>query len=590
MKKKVIYAAMALALVATGALVATTGRDTARADEMKNVSTISATADKSLISNLMDETVYVFLDADGKVKKTISSDWSKNDLGADVYTKTEGKVTTPVTVGITYYLDGKEVSAEEIRGRSGHFKIRYDFTNNEVVNGMYVPYAVLTGVVLPNDHFVNVAVTNGKLVNDGGRLMIAGIALPGMKENLGVGINLPEYVEIEGEAKDFKMEMTATLATAQIFADIDTSALNSVAALSSQLDTLASSMLQLMNGSVQLRDGLATLNSKTGVLASGAQALRAGSMQLVAGANKLSEGLGTLYTGSKDLAKGLTDAYNGSKALAAGTSDASSVAQKIDAGVAELTKELGALINGMSSLSPKAAEMSTSATALKTQTITSLSGRLAEYLSSYDLPEITANNYKEVLGRLINYLRDSGDEQALVQELSLALGNLQIYDGVISCVATLSEMNKKATAAPEKITSLKEGTSKLSEGLTKINQNMSALSNGLSRLSGGATKLSEGLSGAYTGSKELATGMTSLDAGISNLSSNVPALTEGVSKLYSGSASLSEGLSQFNSEGVQRLVALYNGNIKALIDRIQMMVNLAKKSAKVKYIYKTEEI
>ena len=349
MSKKVGYTAIVAGLaLASLALPLMNISGTAKADETKPAETISTT--NNLVSKAVDETVYVFLDAGGNVKKTISSDWVKNDLGTDVYTKTEGKVDTPITMKISYFLDDKEVTAEEIRGRSGHVKIRYDFTNNERVNGMYVPYAVLSGAVLPNGTFTNIKLTNAKLINDGTRTVVAGLALPGMKENLGVDVNLPEYFEIEADAKDFKMEMTATIATSKVFADLDTSALNSVDALSSALQTLSDSMLQLLNGSTQLRDGLATLNSKTGVLADGVSQLRAGSLKLVDGAKALSSGISDATTGAKTIAGGLAQVYNGVKDSPAEMTKAYEGAKAVDAGVNEL---LGNLNNGFTELNTR---------------------------------------------------------------------------------------------------------------------------------------------------------------------------------------------------------------------------------------------
>ena len=85
--------------------------------------------------------------------------------------------------------------------------------------------------------------------------------------------------------------------------------------------------------------------------------------------------------------------------------------------------------------------------------------------------------------------------------------------------------------------------------------------------------------------------MATLDNGIDNLASNMPALQDGVSKLVNGSKSLSDGLSMFNEQGVQRLISLYNGNVRALVSRIQNIVSTARNAdKKVKYIYRTEEI
>lgn len=575
-KRLILGATVALVAVSGLGALALNNSKTARADEAKTVTT---EAKNEFASTLLDETVYVFLDADGGVKKTISSDWTKNDLGTDVYKKTEGKASTPVTVGVSYYLDGKKVSANEIRGRSGHVKIRYDYTNNERVNGMYMPYAVVSGAVLSNEHFSNVSVTNAKAVNDGTRTTVVGLALPGMREDLGVALEIPEFVEIEADAKDFKMEMTATLASSQIFAGVDTSALNSVASLSSQLDLLASSMSQLLDGSVQIRDGLATLNSKTGVLVDGVSQLRAGSLAVATGANALASGIGDAAAGAKTIAGGLAEVYDGSKTLTAGVADAYNGAKQIDAGVDQLVTSINELADGFATLNANGRN-----TTLINSAKTAFDATLSKLTLLPGFEDVTIVNYSEKFEALMAAYKDNTDVKNY-------LNQMLIYSGTVAYVSGVNQIATEAASAPAKVAPLKEGTSALSAGLSQMNTKVPELSEGLGKLSAGASSLSDGLTGAVTGSKELATGMASLDAGISNLASNVPALTDGVSKLANGSNSLTDGLAKFNKEGVQRLVALYNGNVKALIERIQAIVSTAKNSgSKTKYIYKTAEI
>ena len=167
--------------------------------------------------NVKDETVYVLASADGSVHKIIVSDWVQNALGSDliddvsaltnienvkgnesytlggdnacvwdargndIYYQGEIDRELPVTVAVSYTLDGAPVSPEELAGRSGRVTIRFDYTNHQYelvdINGtqekIYVPFAMLTGVVLDNDVFSNVSVSNGKIVNDGDRTIVA---------------------------------------------------------------------------------------------------------------------------------------------------------------------------------------------------------------------------------------------------------------------------------------------------------------------------------------------------------------------------------------------------------------------------------
>ena len=193
--------------------------------------------------NIKDETVYVLARADGSVEKIIVSDWVQNTRGGDTIhdvtqltdienvkgneTYTLGGDNTcvwdargndiyyqgsidrelPVSVTVSYALDGAPITPEELAGKSGKVAIRFDYANHQYemvgIGGkqekIYVPFAILTGVVLDNDVFANVSVSNGKIVNDGDRTIVAGLALPGLQDSLGLGrdaLELPEYVEI----------------------------------------------------------------------------------------------------------------------------------------------------------------------------------------------------------------------------------------------------------------------------------------------------------------------------------------------------------------------------------------------------------
>ena len=120
--------------------------------------------------------------------------------GDDIYYQGSTSKKLPVDVKATYWLNGKKVTPDQISGKSGKVKIRYDYTNNSKVteNGysVYTPFVAMTAVILDNDNFKNVKVTNAKMVNDGDRTTVVGYALPGMSDSLDLkdaNLNIPEY-------------------------------------------------------------------------------------------------------------------------------------------------------------------------------------------------------------------------------------------------------------------------------------------------------------------------------------------------------------------------------------------------------------
>ena len=140
--------------------------------------------------------------------------WQNN--GEDIHYKGKSDQALPVNVRITYYLEGQEVSAEKIAGKTGKVKIRFDYENNTDV-----PFMVLSAAMLPADVFSDVEVTNGRLMDLGDQKAVIGFAFPGLMDTLKLvdyepteEIELPEYVEIEARAEDFALDFTASVVRA----------------------------------------------------------------------------------------------------------------------------------------------------------------------------------------------------------------------------------------------------------------------------------------------------------------------------------------------------------------------------------------
>lgn len=311
-----------------------------------------------------DETVYVLAGADGSVQKIIVSDWLKNELGSasltdksglsnienvkgdesysingdnmtvwdaqgnDIYYQGDIQKELPVGLTVRYTLNGKAVSPEQLKGQSGKVTIRFDYENRQYetvqINGqnrrIYVPFAMLTGMILDNDTFRNVTVSNGKLVNDGDRTVVVGLAFPGLQENLNLSrdqLSIPSSVEITADVIDFSLGMTVTLACNDLFSQLGNVDLGSLDAAGS-LNKLTDAMDQLLNGSSALYDGLTTLLDKSGELAAGVEELAQGAAAIKAGADSLDEGAAELKAGLADLSEGLNKLSANSAALNGG--------------------------------------------------------------------------------------------------------------------------------------------------------------------------------------------------------------------------------------------------------------------------------
>ena len=248
--------------------------------------------------------------------------------GNDIYYQGDIQKELPVGLTVRYTLNGKAVSPEQLKGQSGKVTIRFDYENRQYetvqINGqnqrIYVPFAMLTGMILDNDTFRNVTVSNGKLVNDGDRTVVVGLAFPGLQENLNLSrdqLSIPSSVEITADVTDFSLGMTVTLACNDLFSQLGDADLGSLDAAGS-LNKLTDAMDQLLNGSSALYDGLTTLLDKSGELAAGVEELAQGAAAIKAGADSLDEGAAELKAGLADLSEGLNKLSANSAALNGG--------------------------------------------------------------------------------------------------------------------------------------------------------------------------------------------------------------------------------------------------------------------------------
>lgn len=359
-----------------------------------------------------DESVYLISDANGNVNKTIVVDHLKNkdkkdtledasnlsDIenvkgkekftqsgdkltwqagGKDIYYQGTATEEPPVTQKVTYYLDGKEISPEDLAGKSGKVKIRFDYTNTtsytETVNGekqtVSVPFAAVTGLVL-GDGFDNIEVTNGKAEVSDSSSVVLGYALPGLKDSLGIkdkdldgDVNIPEYMEMTADVENFSMPAAMTFvvnASDYVSTDgIDTSDLDDM------INDLKDASTQLQDGSKTLAegtdtlaDGLSTLQSKLGTFASGVGTLQSGLKAYTDGVSTLSGGLntlgnstGALVSGADKLNSGAGQLASGSATLKDGLKSYTDGASQLNAGINELGSKSGTLVSGVSKLS-----------------------------------------------------------------------------------------------------------------------------------------------------------------------------------------------------------------------------------------------
>ncbi len=600
--------------------------------------------------NGKEETVYVIEDADGNKDKVIVSNWLKNGDGKDelvdktnlsdientkgdeTYTEnSDGTITwdahgndifykgtsneeLPVNVKIAYKLDGKTVSADELEGASGHLKIEFTYENKvsktTTVNGEKVtlnkPCAVVSGLLMDNDNASNVQVTNGKVINDGDRSIVVGLALPGMKENLDltdldsedadkIDDLIPESVIVEADITDFSLAGTISVASYDIPTDIDFSKYDSdIDSLKDSADELQDGTDQIVDGAKtladymkQLKDGTDTLSDGTGQLSSGADSLSSGADQLVSGsgslssgadslasgAGQLSSGLEQLKTSVADLPSGANKLYEGAQKLSAALKSGDSSSQDkygvyeavtaIGQGAEQLKSVLKTIMDGASSIHDGALALATGAKSgdMSSQENYGIYEAAAALGSSL---EQTIANLKEKLGSAATSLGDANtygqsaldaanalaadesltDEQKLqIQQIQAYLsGDMQTVSGVQNALAAVDIDTTQINAVIAKI---QGGAETIAAGANNIA--VGAKSNDTS--SQDKYGLYEAAAAAYAGAEALSSSASTLAASVDYMagSDNMGALVSGLESLNSQSSQLISAVGQLSS-------------------------------------------
>lgn len=603
-----------------------------------------------------DETVYILANAEGSVQKIIVSDCLKNSLsgnsindkseltdiktvkgdesysvnngstvwdseGNDIYYQGSIDKELPVDLSVSYTLDGQPISADKIAGKSGKVTIRFDYDNKQsekvMVDGteenVYVPFTMVTGMILNGDTFKNVEVTNGKLINDGNNIVVIGLALPGLQENLGIDtdkIEIPDYVEITSDVTDFEMGMTVTMATNELFNNIDTDNLDSIDDLKDSLKELSDGMDKLMNGSDALYDGLSTLSEKSDELATGVKTLSDGATSLKDGVvtlddgvgtldesvGKLNDGVVTLDSGMGDLSSGLStlssnnDSLNGGAKQVFDTLLATATKQLNDAGVSVPTLTIdnySTVLDNVISTLDKDAVYQTAIAKVRQNVMdnyysaiedgvtaavrsgveakvkaNAIAGFLIQNLSlpadevNAALTNGTLDSYNEVYGAYINAFLESEQGKALIKNSTDAQMETDAVKATIN--TQIENQIETYVTAGMQSEEVQNELAKASAGLQTIAGLKTSLDS-YNKFYMGLASYTDGVKSAADGASKLKDGTSQLKDGTSQLKDGTAKLKDGTSQLRTGSKQLADGTLQLKNnipalvEGVNRL-------------------------------------
>ncbi len=540
-----LAALLGLSLLLSACGSASASGDSASGNAAAEEKQIVFSAEKAVPATEKEETVNVKADAEGNPKKITVSDLLKGtesgdfildqtnlkeirntegdeefqlsddgqliwqSLGEDIHYEGESDASLPVGVSVSYYLNGKKVSPEEIAGASGEVKVRFDYTNRQSVEiekdgekkTVTMPYLFMTMVVLPEDVFTDVKIENGSLAELSGTQVVIGYAVPGFMDSLKLNdwevtedTELPEYVEFTAHAEDFSLEFSATLVTDGLFNELEEEDLEDVDEMTDDMEELSEASSKILDGSNEL--------------ASGADLFGSYLDQYVSGVNKA---LSTMLT-SLDTIK----------------SQVSAAMESSGTQLTEASASLTAIAADAASISGLVTEEQTAISKLDLASshVTEAKDALSSFKESHT--EIPAEDYAAL-------------EEALV--------------GADSDIAAA----KEGLVNTEKI-----------EGITSAVSDMQTRLESLSSLTGSGSR-EDGKETGSRDSASLFTEeeWQSLQSGVDSLISAGAVLNESYSSLNAGLYSLADGFEEFDREAIQELSNLAGDDLKEIVQNIR---------------------
>lgn len=571
-----------------------------------------------------------------------SISWDTSDQ--DIYYQGKATAELPVSLKISYKLDGKEMEAKDLVGKSGKVEIKVSYKNNskktKKINGknvtIYTPFVMVTGMILDNEKFAHVEIDNGRVINEGTNSIVVGVGLPGLAESLNLDKEYAEDIKSEftvtADVTDFSLGNTFTYGSPSLLDELNLDEIEDLDDVEEKLDDLTDAATKLVDGSQTLSEGASTFADKMGDLKSSIKEYQKD------GVKKLTKGIDTLSKNGPALKKGVKAYTDGADSLADGaTAYVSGATQIADGNIAlyEAVKNLPSQLNtfdtGLKSYTGAVDKMGTKENVTKMKNgakavsdgITTLNTTLTTLEASYEQNEAILEALRplkatspEVKSAIEGLEQLTANQKAAIMALkngtsseselkkgaeSLSTGVNTVMDGLSTLSSKSSELTGATSQLNKNIPVLVSNVKKLKDGSSTLKKNNSALTTGAKKLKKSSKTLNASV-------KKLSKGMKSLQKGGKSLNKATTKLVNGVIKLEKASGTLDKGadklytnLDKFNNEGVEKFSDVYEEDVMGIMDRLDAILAAGKDyksysgigknmNGEVKFIIETEAI
>lgn len=551
-----------------------------------------------------------------------------NEDKKDIYYQGKSDKDLPVEINIKYFLDGKEMDNNELKGKSGHLKIEIESVNKKYVtkkiNGkntrVYSPYTVVSAMSFNTEIASNIEAENSKVVKDGKNEVVTTVLTPGLRENFESILedrqmeDFKDGATIEMEVEKYEpVEVYAVISNELFQNKVD---IESIDKLRDGINELEDNSQKLVDASVKLSDAQGELNTGIGDVNSGVGKLHDGSQELYDKSGELEDKFDDVIEKVKPVPGYVAEMDDGGTKLTSGISDYTGA-------VGKMNENTGAMIDGAHKLAKGSADLDDGLGKLKdaTSQLRAGSSKLSQIgdLKEEALKKLIelkkgiealhagagklqagADDAVKGVKELVGTEKNPGMEQfnegmqemnKEVQNITLpdlsslekvdVSTNLQAIGGGAQAIGNNLEDIKKAIGilSTIKVTTIdKDGNEiqvtppevaqvigLLQTAAVNIGTNASTIGRATKEVGSQLQEL-QGLSGNLSG---MSTQVEKLKTGMNKLASSSKALNAGTQKLAAGLPALQDGAKQLN-DGLGTVETELNGGISQITDKMDV--------------------
>ena len=464
----------------------------------------------------------------------------------------------PWNINITYKMDGKEYSAEEIAGMSGKLTIEINITENtKAKEGFFESYALQSTVKLDTNICKNIVSEGATIANAGDLKQLTYTVMPGNEKDIKISADVTDF-EMDGiDINGIKLNLGISKD------NVDTSN------LSDKITELQDAVSELDNGAKDLNDGAETLNSGAG--------------KLNDGINTINEALNTLNGKSSSLTNGSSEvkiALETIDSALSGVTISSGEITKLSDASAQIKNGIAMLVGGLQSID---GSIDTYYGALSQNGLTDINDFINSHnnaIAALGITDTQRNLYSAYvnggiegvqasLGQLVaagdaeavalfnqyasgdtnavvNYVTTAGKlisvEALLSADVAYIQGSQALIGGIDSALDSESgELMTGATALQQNYEVFDASIQNLVSSLGNLLVNMNDLKNGINMLTENYSTLDSGIN-------EYTNAVNSITMGYNQICNGALDLVNGTSELYNGTKTMAEGTGEFSKE------------------------------------------